>query len=193
MDRGGCALPGARVSGRGTSPARGRGGALAAALAAALAMAAAGGAPAESAEDRLAIIEATNALDASVDAKDWQRARAVFAEEIAVSLPGQETRMMPSAELVGLWEENLYDEKASFHLRGGHLVSFDGPDRATVASKGYAWNRVEGLAGGDLWEVWGDYVYEAKRTPDGWRLTSFSFAPAHQRGNTDVPGYRPAE
>ena len=146
---------------------------------------------AQSVEDRVAIIELADRLDTTVDAKDWQGARKVFAETITVELPGQAPSQMPSADLVGIWEQHLHADKASFHLRGNHLVTFDGADRAELVSKAYAWNRVEGLEGGDLWEVWGDYTYSAERGPQGWRLTSFRFEPRHERGNTAVPTHTP--
>ena len=156
-----------------------------------LALALAGPAPAQDAADRLAVIEAANALDAAVDAKDWDRALGLFAPTIVTELPGQEPAEGPAADLVGAWGASLHADKPSFHLRGGHVVAFDGPDRATVESKGYAWNRVEGLEGGDLWEVWGDYAYDLARDGDGWRITRFAFEPTHERGNTAVPAHQP--
>jgi hypothetical protein len=99
---------------------------------------------------------------------------------------------MPSAELVSAWEKNLYPGKASFHLRGNHRVTVDG-ETATVISTGYAWNKVEGLEAGDLWEVWGNYEHGFERRGGDWKVTSFEFAPVHQRGNLDIPTYQPGQ
>ncbi len=142
-------------------------------------------------EDRRAVIAVADTLDTAVDAKDWETAQSLFAEAIRVKLPGQDEVEMPSAELVGTWARFLHEDKISFHLRGNHLVRFEGADAATVISKGYAWNLVEGLEGGELWEVWGDYSYDLVRTQEGWVLTRFAFAPLHQRGNGAVPGHLP--
>ena len=136
------------------------------------------------------LIEIADAIDRAVDDKDWGRARSYFADELRVSLPGAEPRAMPADDLVGAWEANLYDGKASFHLRGNHLVTLDG-DAASVRSSGYAWNRVEGLEGGDLWEVWGHYEHRFERRDGEWIVTGFAFQPTYQRGNTAIPTYRP--
>jgi hypothetical protein len=98
--------------------------------------------------DERKLIEIADAIDRAVDAKDWALTRSYFAEEIRVSLPGSQPTTMPSAELVGAWEKNLYAEKPSFHLRGNHLVTIEG-DTAKLVSSGYAWNKVEGLEDGD--------------------------------------------
>ncbi|MEM9169476.1 MAG: nuclear transport factor 2 family protein [Pseudomonadota bacterium] len=142
-------------------------------------------AAAQSPEDQLALIALSNRLDAAVDAKDWAAARAVFADEIDVAF-GADPVTMPADDLVGMWAQALYADKASFHLRGGHIVTFDGPDAARIASKGYAWNLLPGFEGGALWEVWGDYVYDAARVDGDWKLTRFDFTATHERGNAAV-------
>ena len=136
------------------------------------------------------LIALTDAIDAAVDRKDWAQVRGYFADRIEVSLPGQDTRSMASEELVSIWEANLYPEKTSFHLRGNHLVSVAAAS-ATVHSHGYAWNRLEGLDGGDLWEIWGVYEHGFTRRDGRWRVSRFAFRATHQRGNERIPGYRP--
>jgi len=150
-----------------------------------------GAAHAQSPKDRAALIELSNRLDETVDAKAWPEARALFVDTIAFAFGENTVDAMPADDLVGMWEEYLYEGKSSFHLRGGHVVTFSGRNDATVTSKGYAWNRVEGLDGGDLWEVWGDYVYKMERVEGTWKITSFNFQPLHERGNPDVPMYLP--
>jgi hypothetical protein len=142
--------------------------------------------------DERRLIEIADAIDRAVDLKDWALTRSYFSETIRVSLPGSEPTSMPSADLVGAWEKNLYAGKASFHLRGNHLVTIDG-DTAKVVSTGYAWNKVEGLEGGDLWEVWGQYEHGFERAVGGWKVTTFAFSPVHQRGNMAIPTYQPGQ
>jgi hypothetical protein len=108
------------------------------------------------------LMAVTDAIDRAVDDKDWDEVRSFFADELLVSLPGAEPGAMSADDLVGAFQANLYEEKASFHLRGNHLVTIDG-DSAIVRSSGYAWNRVEGLEGGDLWEVWDHYEHRFER------------------------------
>ncbi|WP_158308171.1 hypothetical protein [Roseobacter litoralis] len=35
------------------------------------------------------------------------------------------------------------EDKASFHLRGNHRITFEADGTATVVSHGYAWNQME--------------------------------------------------
>lgn len=147
---------------------------------------------AQSVDDASAIIELSNAIDNAVDAKDWDRAGAFFTDTISTDLPGQDGKAsIPSSQLVQGWETNLHAEKASFHLRGSHRVEFADADNATVHSKAYAWNKVEGIVGGDLYEVWGNYTYDVTRGGDGWKVSGFAFEPVLQRGNMAVVEHQP--
>lgn len=150
-----------------------------------------GPAVAQTADDHLAIVATADALDTAVDAKDWDGARALFTDDIVVTLPGVPATSQPADDLIGQWSTYLYPEKTSFHLRGNHLVTFHSPTSATLKSKGYAWNHLPDFDGGALWEVWGDYVYDVEKTDGTWKLTSFAFSPVHQRGNPAVPAHLP--
>ncbi|MEM7644040.1 MAG: nuclear transport factor 2 family protein [Pseudomonadota bacterium] len=149
--------------------------------------------------DRAEMIRIADAIDAAVDAKDWDAARGFFTETIDVdftSLVGGEPATIPADGLIEGWSGNLTAEKQSFHLRGNHRITFDGPDAATMVSHGYAWNRLERGAlpenGGEaLWEVWGSYEHGFTRTEDGWRVEAMTFDATAQRGNAfvrDTPG-----
>jgi len=141
--------------------------------------------------DERRLIAITDAIDSAVDNKDWTATRAYFADDLRVSLPGGAAdQPMRADELVGGWEANLYPEKTSFHLRGNHAVEIQG-DTALVRSAGYAWNKLDGFEGGDLWEVWGHYEHRFERRGGDWKVTGFGFRPVHQRGNAAIPGYRP--
>ena len=144
--------------------------------------------------DHAEMVRIADAIDAAVDAKDWAAARSHFTDEITVdftSLAGGEPATIPADALISGWSGNLTDEKQSFHLRGNHRISFDGPDMALMQSNGYAWNRMErgGLPenGGEaLWEVWGTYLHGFVRTEDGWRVNSMTFTATAERGNLFV-------
>ena len=144
--------------------------------------------------DQAEMIRIADAIDAAVDAKDWQAARAHFTDEISVdftSLVGGDPATIPADALVDGWSENLTAEKQSFHLRGNHRVAFEGPDSAGLSSHGYAWNRMERGAlpenGGEaLWEVWGNYTHGFVRTEDGWRVNAMTFDATAERGNPYV-------
>lgn len=145
------------------------------------------------------MIRIADALDAAVDAKDWVLARSFFTDTIDVdftSLIGGDPATIPADALIDGWSANLTDEKASFHLRGNHRVTFEDDGRATMLSHGYAWNRMERGAltenGGDaLWEVWGTYIHGFVATDVGWKIDAMTFTATAQRGNAfvrDTPG-----
>lgn len=130
------------------------------------------------------LVRIADGIDRAVDAKDWPRARAFFADRIRVdfrSLSGQPPAEIPADDLIKGWSTNLTAAKTSFHMRTNHLVTIDG-DRARMTSAGYAWNRMEGN-GDPLWEVWGTYTHEFARTAQGWRVTGLKLDVTHQRGN----------
>lgn len=149
--------------------------------------------------DQAEMVRVADAIDAGVDAKDWETTRSFFTDEITVdftSLIGGEPATIPADGLIAGWSGNLTEEKASFHLRGNHRVTFHSAESATMVSHGYAWNRMERGAlaenGGEaLWEVWGTYVHGFERTEDGWRVNAMTFTATAQRGNDfvrDTPG-----
>ncbi|MEL7464793.1 MAG: nuclear transport factor 2 family protein [Pseudomonadota bacterium] len=135
-----------------------------------------------------------DAIDAAVDAKDWDLARSLFTDMIEVdftSLIGGEWATIPADALIAGWSANLTPEKTSFHLRGNHRITFEGEGEATMVSHGYAWNRMERGAlsenGGDpLWEVWGTYEHSFTLTEDGWRVDGMTFVATAERGNEFV-------
>ena len=148
----------------------------------------------ERAPDIAEMIRVADAIDAAVNAKDWERTRSYFTDTITVdfsSLVGGEPATISAHGLIAGWSTNLTDEKTSFHQRTNHLVAFDGPDAATMTSQGYAWNRYEPggeeANGGDpLWEVWGTYGHAFTRTDDGWKVNAMTLDVHHQRGNDFV-------
>lgn len=149
---------------------------------------------AETVVDFVEITRLADAIDASVDAKDWARARSYFADEIMVdftSLVGGEPATIPADALIAGWSGNLTAEKESFHLRGNHRVTFEDADTAMMLSHGYAWNRMERGAleengGNPLWEVWGSYEHGFTRTEDGWKVDFMAFYAIAERGSEFV-------
>jgi len=55
------------------------------------------------------------------------------------------------------------------HHSANVLISFEGPDRASVISSLYAWHNLDGYPNG---EVWGQYHDVVVRTPSGWLIQS---------------------
>lgn len=144
--------------------------------------------------DQAEMIRIADTIDAAVDAKDWPLARAQFTDEITVdftSLVGGEPATIPADGLIAGWSANLVGEKESFHLRGNHRITFNGPDEAVMLSHGYAWNKMPSGAlpengGEELWEVWGTYEHGFERTDEGWKVNTMTFTATAERGSEYV-------
>jgi hypothetical protein len=138
--------------------------------------------------DEAAVLRAVDALDMAVDAKQWEKVANLFQPEITADfsgLTGQPKAAMQATDLVAAWRQGLFADKKSFHMRTNHEVRIEGGS-AVVTSYGYAWNQLSSLAPNDLWEVWGLYEHVLVRQADGWRISSITFKPTHQRGNPAV-------
>jgi len=134
--------------------------------------------------DELTVLRIPTEIEVAVDRKDWQRARSFFAKEVRVdfsTLSGAPPATILADDLINAWSANLGPKKFSHHQRGNALVSLEG-DTATVYSQGYAWNKMEGN-GEPLWEVWGNYTHELRKTKLGWKVTAMTFEMTHERGN----------
>jgi hypothetical protein len=145
--------------------------------------------------DQMEIMRIVDEIDNAVDAKDWEKCRDYFTDEIYAdftSLAGGSPGNMPADDLVGAWSTNLYADKLSHHMRSNHRITIDG-NRAEVFSKGYALNILRRPTGSDLWEVWGNYTHTLERTDDGWKCSGMTFVVTHGRGNELARDYLPAQ
>jgi ketosteroid isomerase-like protein len=145
--------------------------------------------------DRTEITLVVDEIDNAVDAKDWQRCRGYFTDEIYAdftSLAGGSPGNMPADDLIEAWAANLYADKLSHHMRTNHRVTIDG-DRAEVFSKGYALNILRRRTGSDLWEVWGNYTHTLERTSEGWKCSGMTFVVTYARGNEMARDYLPEQ
>jgi hypothetical protein len=143
--------------------------------------------------DEMAVRLVVDEIDNACDAKDWEKCRAFFADEIDVdftSLVGGEPATIPSDDLIGAWKTNLFAGKKTYHQRGNHRIEIDG-EQATVFSKAYAFNLLESGEVTGLWEVWGNYTHRFNRTKDGWQCTAMKLEVIHQRGDERVRNYLP--
>ena len=131
--------------------------------------------------------------DVAVDAKQWDKVRSYFADEVqfdATSLEGGEPMVINSDDMVGQWAVILFEEKKSNHMRTNFVIEVDG-DTATAFSKGYSLNIMDLDNGSDLWEVWGDYTHKLKRTPQGWKINGMRYDKVYARGNEKAHDYIP--
>lgn len=140
------------------------------------------------------LIRLTDALDRAVDDKDWEAARALFADEVAAdfsSLSGQPAARISADAIISAWKANLTAAKTSQHHRSNHQVTMHG-ERATVLSVAHAWNRMEGN-GDPLWEVWGVYEHSFHTDHGRWLIDGMTLRVTHQRGNAWVRDTLPSQ
>ena len=143
--------------------------------------------------DESAIRLIVDEIDNACDAKDWEKCRSFFADEIEVdftSLSGGEPSKISAVDFIDGWRTNLFAEKTTYHQRGNHRIEIDG-DKATVFSKAYAFNLLESGAVTGLWEVWGNYTHNLVRSQNGWQCTGMKLEVVHQRGEERVRTYLP--
>lgn len=142
--------------------------------------------------DELAIRLVVDEIDNSCDAKDWEKCRSFFADEVEIdftSLVGGEPAKISADDLIGAWKTNLFTEKKTYHQRGNHRIEID-EDKATVFSKAYAFNLLESGEISGLWEVWGNYIHNLVRTERGWKCSGIKLEVVHQRGDERVRTYQ---
>lgn len=140
--------------------------------------------------DRVEIIELIDAIFDAVDAKDWEEVESLFVSDDTVhvdftSVRGGTPSIIPAAEFVDRWRQALHPRKKSFHMVSHYRVTTDG-DTGKVVTKAYAYNILDPVLGGEMWEVWGSFVVPARRTPEGWKATGVSVFAWHSRGNEYV-------
>lgn len=143
--------------------------------------------------DELDIRAVVDEVDNACDLKEWQRLRGYFADEIDVdfsSLAGGGPMRITSNQLIDAWRTNLFVDKKTFHQRGNHLINIEG-DKATVFSKGYAFNLLEAGPVTGFWEVWGNYTHTLSRAGDGWKVDGMKLDVIRQRGDDRVRNYVP--
>ncbi|CAN5391130.1 hypothetical protein BH20ACI1_BH20ACI1_09650 [soil metagenome] len=83
----------------------------------------------ESINDELEIRRVVDEIDNTCDAKDWERCRSLFTDEIEAdftSLAGGEPGKMKADDLIDAWKTNLFAEKKTCHLRSNHSIKIDG-------------------------------------------------------------------
>jgi hypothetical protein len=149
--------------------------------------------PEQISADETEIRRIVDEIDNLCDAKNWQKLRELFADEVEIdftSIAGGEPSTVSADELVGAWERNLYAEKKTFHQRTNHRIETDG-DRAFVFSKGYAFNLLETGEVTGLWEIWANYTHNLKLTESGWRVSGMTLDVVHQRGDERVRTFVP--
>ncbi|NWG52399.1 MAG: nuclear transport factor 2 family protein [Hydrogenophilaceae bacterium] len=139
-------------------------------------------------EDERAVMRVADALDEAVDAKDWERARSLFTDQVEAdftSLDAENAGQVSADELVANWRRNLHPGKTSQRSRSGEVVVING-DEATMTSQGHVRYEIPARADMNVWEGWGRFEHRFTRTPQGWRISGFKFTLTRQAGEASV-------
>lgn len=120
----------------------------------------------------------------AIDTKDWATGEAQFAPKVFVdysSMTGKPGAETAAKDLVGGWEKLL--SKAQTHHMLTNMVTERGANKgeAKVYSHVYASHNAKGV---DYWDIYGRYIHDLKKTPNGWKITSMTLKVHGQKGNT---------
>lgn len=127
-------------------------------------------------KDRLAAEDAVNELFLATDLKDWERVKAVFANEVHFDMTslagGAPARLSPQA-IADAWKTGLTPVQAVHHQTGNFVVRVQG-DSAAVSCYGTATHyRPEQEK--KLTYFVGSYDFHLTRVGSGWKIDSFRF------------------
>ena len=117
------------------------------------------------AQDKADIIQVLVRYATSLDAKDWDRLKTCFTDDVRVSYP-------PDVELTGpdptaaFCERALTRYRVTQHLLGSHEIAVDG-DKARASTYLTATH----VSDGEVFVLGGTYRDELVRGPDGWRIS----------------------
>ena len=121
--------------------------------------------------DRQAITDLIHGYCLHFDDNEPEAVAALFTVDATVDYGPESETIVGSATIATTIAVGL--EKtfaATSHHVSNIQIGFDGPDRAHATTYVYAWHRyVDGSPDGELW---GRYLHEFVRTPDGWRICS---------------------
>lgn len=151
--------------------------------------------PGRAALDRLAIVEAIDAVGFYADQRDWDRVAAQFHPDGAVidytsyaqAIAGAaQPELLPPAEIVARWRTVLPGYDHTQHLIGNHLVEVAG-DEATARSVVHATHVLVEGGTTERWIFLGDYEHHLVRTPDGWKIDRMIAHLRAELGNPELP------
>jgi hypothetical protein len=124
-----------------------------------------------------------------LDTRNWDLWRSVFADEVIIDTSDYEPEPPPRRLHVDAYVSfvsRLFSGfEATQHLIGTQRFSVDG-DRATITAHFRAEHWATVAQGGDRYTMFGTYVDECERTPDGWRISSVKLHLLRQEGNREV-------
>ena len=117
----------------------------------------------------------------AADRKQTQRVRECFADVVFVdhsSLNGMRGALVSADEFVTSWQQPLEDAQTYASLSNFELL----PAQEGISAECHA-HVVYAAPGVEPWEIFGRQIFEIFRVSGEYKITSFQFATAVQRGN----------
>ncbi|MEZ5376627.1 MAG: nuclear transport factor 2 family protein [Acidimicrobiales bacterium] len=139
--------------------------------------------------DESALRELIHAYAFGLDHQDWELWRSIFLDEVVIDMTDVEPeplpRLLPVEKHVRAVERMFARFDATQHFIGSHRYAIDG-DHAVITAHMRAEHWLTSDRGGDKYTMFGTYIDEAVRTPDGWKLAKVKLSLIRQEGNRDI-------
>ncbi len=139
--------------------------------------------------ERESIIEIVNKLFIYTDNRKWTQLQdEVFTAEVFLDIGsmGGGAKNIASADICALWDEGFQGIDFINHLGGNYLVTLKEENSAEVFAYATATHYKESAVNGKTREFVGNYILDLKKTPLGWRISSFTYQLKYMTGNLDL-------
>lgn len=131
------------------------------------------------------IINTVAAIFNGADARNWQKVKATFADEVLLdysSMNGNPAAQITSDQIIAAWSSFLPGFDRTHHNVYDFQVDLQ-DDKANVHFTGIA----DHFIGESKWTVEGTYDVEVVREGDNWQVTKFRLNFERQSGDTSLP------
>lgn len=131
------------------------------------------------------IIDTVTAIFNGADARDWQKVKAAFADEVLLdysSMNGNPDAQLTPDQIIAAWSSFLPGFDKTHHNVFDFKVDQQ-CDQATVHFTGIADHFIDD----SKWTVEGTYDIEVIRKGDNWQVTKFRLNFEKQSGDTSLP------
>ena len=140
-------------------------------------------------KDKIELTEVANKLFMYTDERQWQLLLdEVFTDEIEFdmsSLSGQPSQQMKAIAVCEMWKTGFAGID-HVHHQAGHYVIDVKQDEADIFGYAVAWHYKKDTTAGHTRSFTGSYDLRAKRTKQGWRLTTFKYNFKFVEGNVEL-------
>ena len=139
--------------------------------------------------DEAELRDLTHRYAFGLDTRDWDLWRSVFTDTVVFDMsdydPEPPPRRLPVEVHVGYLRRLFSGFDATQHFIATHRYVIDA-DRATVTAHMRAEHWVSTREGSDRYTMYGTYIDDCVRTPEGWRITAVKLALLREEGNRHV-------